>query len=151
MAVNEEEDEWDEKIRQALRYSVRILIKHPNIDPARITETLHLKPNISGVAGSQRATPAGKSLPSLYKESGWSHWFKVERNRRFFEDVVKLIDRLEPHQEFLHEIVNGGGSIDLIVHLPGDINIGDSLPWRELIRLGALRIGLGIEVFPDFN
>jgi len=56
-----------------------------------------------------------------------------------------------PHKEFLHEIVNGGGTIDLIVHLPGDINIGDCFPWRDMARLSALRVDLGIEVFPDFN
>src|SRR6202035_3144157 len=102
-----------------------ILIKHPKIDPAGITELLRLKPNSAGMVGSRRMTPDGKPLPGLHKESGWSHWFRVERNRRFFQDVVKVIDKLEPHRDFLHEIVRGGGSIDLIVQLPGDVNIGD--------------------------
>jgi hypothetical protein len=35
--------------------------------------------------------------------------------------------------------------------LPGDINIGDRFPWRDMGRLSALRIELGIEVFPDFK
>ena len=48
-------------------------------------------------------------------------------------------------------IVKGGGAIDLIVNLPGDLNIGDALPWHEMQRLSALRIDLGIEVFPGFN
>jgi hypothetical protein len=78
-------------------------------------------------------------------------WFLVERNRLFFADVVKLIDRLEPHKDFLHEIVSIGGRISLIVHLPGDTNIGSSFHWRDMVRLGDLRIDLGIEVFPNFN
>jgi hypothetical protein len=127
------------------------MIKHPNIDPARITEKLQIKPNISGVAGSRRITPAGKSLLSTYKESEWSHWFRVERNRLFFLDVVKIIDRLELHKDFLSEIVDDGGTIDLIVNLPGDVNIGDSFRWHDMARLSALRIDLGIEVFPEFN
>ena len=151
MTLEDGEDEWDEKIKDSLRYEVRLMIKHPNIDPAEITKTLGLKPNVSGIVGSRRMTPAGKPLPSVYRESGWSHWFRVERNRRFFQDVVKVIDKIEPHRDFMLKIVDGGGTIDLIVHLPGDVNIGASLPWREMARLCALRIDLGIEVFPDFN
>jgi hypothetical protein len=151
MALGDEEDEWAEQIKHSLRYSVRLMIKHPNIDPTRITEALGLKPNTSGIVGSWRKTPTGKSLPVTYKESGWSHWFRVERNRFFFQDVVKVIDKLEPQRDFLHEIVNGGGTIDLIIHLPGDANIGDHLQWRDMGRLSSLRIDLGIEVFPEFN
>ncbi len=151
MALDDEDDKWDEEIKRALRYSIRLMIKHPNIDPARITEELLLKPNLSHLAGSPRMTPKATPLPGVYRESAWSHWFRVERNRLFFADVVKLIDRLEPHKNFLHEIVDGGGAIDLIVNLPGDTNIGDSFRWRDMARLAALRIDLGIEVFPDFN
>ena len=75
----------------------------------------------------------------------------VERNRLFFTDVGKVIDRLEPYRDFLLHVVDGGGKINLIVSLPGDINIGDDLPSREMARLCALKIDLGIEVFPDFN
>lgn len=146
-----DQDEWDEKIKQSLRYGVRILIKHPHIDPSKITDVLRLKPNSTTIAGAPRTTPKGGPLPGVYPESAWSHWFDVERNRRFFQDVTKLIDRLEPYKEFLHEIVDQGGTVDLIVNLPGDINIGDALGWRDMARLAALRIDLGVEVFPDFN
>lgn len=151
MTPEDGKDEWDKKIKDSLRYSVRLMIKHPNIDPAKITEALGLNPNVSGIVGSRRMTPAGKPLPSVYRESVWSHWYDTKQNRRFFSDVTKLIDRLEPHKAFLIEIGKSGGSIGLIVELPGDVNIGDSIPWREMARLCALRIDLGIEVFPDFN
>lgn len=151
MALDDEDDEWDEKLKRSLRYEVRLLIKHPDMDPARITETLRLKPNLSHLAGSPRITPKGGSLPGVYRESAWSHWFRIERNRLFFADVAKLIDRLEPQKEFLHGIVSSGGTIDVIVSVPGDTNIGDSFRWRDMARLAALRIDLGIEVFPNFN
>jgi hypothetical protein len=149
--VVDNEDEWDERIRQSLRYGVRILIKHPNINPTKITETLGLLPNLFHVAGTPRMTPKGKLLDGVHKLSTWSCWYDVTRNRLFFRDVVKLIDKFEAHRDFLHEIVDGGGSIDLIVNLPGDINIGDSFRWQDMARLSTLRIDLGIEVFPDFN
>ena len=83
MALGDEEDEWDRKIKDPLRYSIWLLFKHPNIDPQRITENLGLKPNSSGMVGSPRITPIGKPLPGLHKESVWSCWFRTERNRCF--------------------------------------------------------------------
>jgi hypothetical protein len=151
LMTSDEEDEWEEKIKASLRYSVRILTKHPNIDPATITQMLQLQPNVFHVAGTSRKTSKGDPLPGEYRESGWSHWFRVQRSRRFFEEVTKLADLLEPRKEFLHEIVSQGGTIDLIVHLPGDINIGSTLDWRDMVRLAALHIDLGVEVFPDFK
>jgi hypothetical protein len=151
MALNDEEDDWDEKIKRSLRFEIRLMIKHPNIDPAKITEKLQLEPNISSMVGNPRVSPVGKPLPGIYRESGWSYWFQVERNRLFFRDVAKLIDGLEAHKAFLIDIVEGGGTISLIVSLPGDVNIGDTLRWRDMARLSALHIDLGIEVFPEFN
>jgi hypothetical protein len=151
MMPGDEEDEWDEKIRQSLRYTVRLLIKHPHIDPARITDELKLFPDLSGMVGSPRTTPAGKAIQGVRTESVWSHWFRTERNRLFFRDIVKVVDDLQAHAKFLHEIVSGGGSISVIVSLPGDINIGDHFQWRDMARLSALHIDLGIEVFPDFG
>jgi hypothetical protein len=151
MTQDDDEDEWDRKIKDSLRYVIRLLIKHPNIDPARITEILGLKPKLSHVAGSPRMTLTGMPLPGLHQESAWGYSFQTERNRPFFQDVVRMIDQLEPHREFLHGIVNGGGTVGLIVHLPGDINIGSSFHWRDMARLSALHVGLGIEVFPEFN
>jgi hypothetical protein len=147
MATNHMAEEEDSE----LRYDVRLLIKHPHIDPARITHALGLDPNLSAIVGSGRKAPNGAVLPGVHKVSSWSHWFHVDGNRFFFSDIVQMIDRLEPQKAFLAEMVDGGGSIDLIIHLPGDKNIGDTFPWRDMARLAELHINLGIEVFPDYN
>jgi hypothetical protein len=134
-----------------LRYEVRLLIRHPNIDPDRITETLGLTPHLSAKAGSVRKAPNGVVLPGLHKFSVWSHSFRVEEHRHFFTDVEKMIDRLEPHKALLTEIADSGGSIELIVDMPGDVNLGSTLGWRYMARLSDLHIDLGIEVFPDMH
>jgi hypothetical protein len=144
-------DEWDFEKNESLRFKIRLLIRHPNIDPDRITRTLQLTPHLSAMMGSVRKGPKGAALPGLHKDSVWSHSFRVERNRFFFSDAVKLIDKLEPHRAFLVEIDKSGGSISMVLDLPGDTNIGDVFPWREMARLCDLRINLSIEVFPEFN
>jgi hypothetical protein len=81
----------------------------------------------------------------------WGYSVRVEGKRCFGEDIVKLIETLEAHAEFLSEIVKTEGTIDLVVHLPGDINVGDLLPWDVLARLAFLKVSLGVEVFPTFK
>ena len=136
--------------KASLRYAVRLLIKHPGIDPQFISKELGLTPIACWSAGAARATPTGRPLPGVHKESMWNYSNKIEGDRRFFEHFAKMISDLEPQARFLAEIVEGGGTVTLIIHLPGDINIGNVLSWRYLERLSRLHVDLGIEVFPQF-
>ena len=136
---------------QPYRFEVRLLIKHPRIHPDLITKRLGLMPHMTHLAGTPRKNPIGTPLPGVYRESAWSYSFRVDGKRHFFEDVAKLIDKVEPHARFLSEIADTGGTISLIVSLPAEINIGDTLPIQELARLSALKIDLGIEVFPKLT
>src|SRR6266571_8669806 len=99
----DEDDEW-------LRYDVWLLIKHPNLDPALITKTLRLKPHLTHLVGSPRKTPVGTPLPGVHRVSAWSYSYRIERNRFFFNEVEKLLRKLEPHARFLRKIVEEKGS-----------------------------------------
>lgn len=133
------------------KYRLRLLIKHPNIDPREITTSLELMPNAFAKAGTVRATPTGTVLPGEHEVSMWSHWVEVSGKRQFFSGFSELMNKLETHKAFLAEIVLGGGSLALIVDLPGRFNIGDTLPWTDMARLCALQINLGVEVFPHWS
>jgi hypothetical protein len=135
----------------SLRYQIRLVIHHPDIDPDRITKTLGLASHAVAIKGGVRKTPKGTPLPGLHRTSAWSHWFGVDRHRHFFSEVVKMIDRLEPHKALLTEIAGGGGSICLIADLPGDVNIGSEFPWRDMARLADQHIDPGVEVYPEYN
>jgi hypothetical protein len=140
----------DEENRD-LRYRIRFVIHHPDIDPDRITKSLGLTPHHSAIAGSVRKAPNGVILPGLHRTSSWSHSYRIERHRHFFSEIVKIIDRLEPHKDLLNEIAGSGGSLCLIADLPGDVNIGSEFPWRDMARLADLHIDLGVEVYPEYN
>jgi hypothetical protein len=134
-----------------LRYDVRLLIKHPRIDPQLISERLGLAPKVTHLAGAKRATPTGTPLSGTYRQSMWGWSARTEGKRAFFDDVVALVQQLRAHQAFLSELVDAGGSIEVIVHLPGDKNLGSTIGWQELKIFAELKIKLGVEVFPDFN
>ncbi|WP_298255827.1 DUF4279 domain-containing protein [Bradyrhizobium sp.] len=136
---------------ETLRYNVRFIIRHPAIDPDVITRTLQIEPTRAAMVGSFMKTPKGETLQGRHRDSVWSCTLRLARNRFFFREVVDLIEKLEPHKAFLVDLIESGGEASVNIDLPGDTNIGDILPWREVARLGALRIELGIEVFPEFN
>jgi len=144
-------EQMDDEENRDLRYRIRLVIHHPDIDPDRITKTLRLPPDSFAIKGSVRKTPKGNILPGLHRTSSWSHVFRIERHRHFFSEVVKMIDRLEPHKALLNEIADNGGFINLIADLPGDVNIGSEFPWRDMARLADLHIDLGVEVYPEYN
>jgi len=140
---NEEKDNY--------RYGIRLLIIHPNIDPAVISSKLQLRECMRWMAGTKRQTPTGTPLPGIHSDTRWGYSFEVEENRFFFNDVKNFLKKLEPHKEFILELTDTGGSVSIIVNLPGDINIGDTFEWKDLELLISLRIDLGVEVFPHFS
>lgn len=110
-----------------------------------------MKPHMTQHAGAVRKTPKGDVLSGSYKESRWGWSKQVNGQRNFFDEIAELLDRLEPHQAFITGIVNSDGVVEVIFHLPGDVNIGWDLKWPKLERLAKLRINLGVEVFPEFG
>lgn len=134
-----------------LCFDLRLLVKHPTIKPADITQELGLIPSTELEVGKPKRTPAGTPLPGTYTETKWGTISRCTEQRRFFDAVASLCEQLQSRRDFLLHIVETGGSIEIIVHLPGSMNIGDTINWSHLKALADLRIDLGIEVFPDFS
>lgn len=108
-------------------------------------------PHLNVAARDARITPAGKSLPGVYRETIWGWAKRIEQKRDFFEEVAKLGRQLQLHGNFIAQLNEQGGAISLIVDLPGDQNIGSILNWSDMKALADLRIDVGIEVFPEFK
>ncbi len=137
------------KEQETLEFGIRLLIKHPTMDPSRITEELGLRPQLTRLVGAARQTPNGVPLPGRNRSSVWSYSFDVTKTRSFFRKLSGFVAKLENHKKLFHQIVRSGGSAELIVELNGGENIGDVLSHLELKRLSDLKIDLGIEIFPD--
>jgi len=134
-----------------LRFMVRLLVKHPSIDPFVITKELGLIPHLAHHVGKNRLTPKGRILAGQYRESVWGWSKDVEGKRAFFDEVADLSIQLERHRHFLSKLVAEGATVSLILHLPGDVNIGSNLRSTDMKRLADLGIDLGIEVFPKWS
>ena len=132
-------------------YDVCLRVSHPNEKLDTITNELGLQPDYKWQAGQPRTTPIGTPLPGVNRDTYWTYCDRIAGHRMFFETVVELLARLEAAEEYVWGLLRSGGQVNLIVHLPGRTNIGDSLAPADLLRMGRLGIGLGVEVFPDMR
>jgi len=132
----------------ARRLALRLLIRHPTIDPDDITRALKLTPHLSHRVGAERFAPNGRSLGGVYRDSRWSHSATYELHGQWFvESILPLIDHLEEHGDFLRNIRASGGSTDFILAFLGDGHFSDSITAETMTRLANLSIDLGIEVY----
>ncbi len=143
-----EHDDPDAEQPASKRFDVELFIVHPTIDPAEISTTLGLDAKFAHRVGDQRKTPAGTLLPGVHRDTRWRHSRRYKTGDQWFADkVVGLIDRIEPHKEFLKSLTSSGGQICVIVQFLGDGYFGDEVPKVILSRLADLDLDLGIECF----
>jgi hypothetical protein len=133
------------------RYTIGLHIKHPEISPDAITAGLGLTPQYSWRRGEPCRTPTGTELGGFRKETMWHHLTKEEGRRYFFESLRGFVDRLRPNRDFLAQLVSGGGRVTLLIHLAGDVNMGDDLEPETLRLMSELGIALSVEVFPKIK
>jgi hypothetical protein len=139
-----------ESLEGALRKTYRIIlrIRHPELDPAVITASLGWKPDRSWKAGDQAITPKGTKLPSLRSDGLWSRTFSYEGEQCIADNLDKILDRLLTHKPIFQKLNRLGAQSALYLQLPGEINIGDSIPWGVLKKFADLRISFELETFP---
>lgn len=135
---------------EQLKFKIRILIRHPTADPIEITNKLGTDPDNFQKVGEIRKTPRGKAVGGINEYSMWSKSFFFEKERNFFHRASSVIDLFEGNKDFIVNLIDSGGSIQLITDLSGQLNIGDVFSWKDLGRLADLKIDLGVEVFPEF-
>lgn len=122
-------------------YSVRLLITHPNLSVNEITAALGMEPDNSWDAGKRNFT----------KEMRWSHTSWTTGKRLFFDEIHDVLSWLYKKLDFILRMRASGGELQLIVQLPGNINIGDTLKSDTLSIALNLGVIIGIEVFPSLS
>jgi hypothetical protein len=96
-------------------------VRHPNLDPALLTETLHLEPLHSWRAGEPRRSVTGAALGGEHRDSYWSAplpgqavgpaAFPLEM---FLGQQLVQLNR---HREFLARLQNESAQISLLIEV----------------------------------
>jgi hypothetical protein len=102
-------------------YGMSLRVRHPNVDPALLTKTLHLQPLHSWRAGEPRRSITGSTLGGEHRESYWSAPLpgQAEGATAFPLELflAQQLVHLSRHREFLSRLQNEGGQISLLVEL----------------------------------
>ena len=132
-------------------FTISLRIRHPTIDPDRITKALGIEPQHTWKAGDPRRDPGGEELEGDYRESYWMGRLmdapQLSSGRLSVESVLqRTLDQLRRSHEFLDELNTNGGVAELQVSLYARENFRLELPADSLALLSRLRVSVVLDV-----
>src|SRR5689334_18002694 len=104
-------------------YELRILVRHPTLPKEHLLTLFG--------DGSDHSVSAGERGKTY---SFWSTTDRVTGERAFSRGLTRALEWLEERSTAVSDILRTGGNIEVILQLPGDRNIGDTLDANELAR-----------------
>jgi hypothetical protein len=130
------------------KFDVELFIVHPTFDPADISTALGLEAHFAHRVGDRWKTPKGALLPGNYPDTRWRHCVRCTVTEQWYAaEVMRLIDRLEPHKAFFATLRSTGGTASVVIQFLGDGYFGDEIPSIALAKLVDLGLALAIECF----
>jgi hypothetical protein len=132
-------------------FTISLRIRHPTVDPDRITKALGIEPQHTWKAGDPRRDPGGEELEGDYRESFWMGRLmdapQLSSGRLSVESVLqRTLDQLRRSHEFLDELNTNGGVAELQVSLYARENFRLELPADSLALLSRLRVSVVLDV-----
>ena len=148
-------------------FEISLRIRHPSIDPARISSELNIQPEHSFKVGDPRESSSGSVLTSVHAESYWLGsldaitaaaslvGFVGERTRMVRERIqaaaslsltlaldASVINFLRPHSDFIRRLQSEEGQVTLLIELSTSALNGFSLSPQFTRLLSDLGIAL---------
>ena len=131
-------------------FAMSLGVRHPDIDPAQITEALGLQPGHVWSKGEQRTDAVGTALAGNHRASYWLCEIppRPDEKASLESEISRLLHTLRKSTDFLQGLQNGGGTVELFVTIfvRGDFRI--ELRPDLAALLGRTGIALTIEVKP---
>lgn len=135
-------------------FTLSLRLRHPAIDPSRITQTLGIEPQHTWKAGDPRRDSAGAALEGTYRDSYWMGPLmeepKLSSARLSVESVLlQTLAHLRRSQGFLEQLHADGGVAELHVSLYAREAFRLELSDETLGLLGRLGMGVALDVHPS--
>ncbi len=134
----------------AYEFTMSLRVRHPAIDPARITQALGIEPQHHWRAGQQRCDPAGQPLEGTHHDSYWvSRLLEDPRLSGGALSVESLLEqtlaRLRRAQPLFDELRASGGIAELDLILFARENFRLDLSCDSLAALHRLGLQVALE------
>ena len=138
------------------QFTISLRVRHPSIDPSRITEALGQQPKRAWQAGALRATAKGDPLAGTYDDTYWTsgslrrgEWKPGSRSpETLYGAIEALLSDLAGHKRFFQDIRSGGGSVVFSVGWFLDGDTGGVFDHDLLRRMGDFGIDLMLFLYP---
>jgi Domain of unknown function (DUF4279) len=135
-------------------FTISLRLRHPAIDPSRITQTLGIEPQHTWKVGEPRRDPAGGTLAGVYRESYWMGRLMDEPQlssaRLSVESVLlQTLAHLRRSHDFLEQLHAEGGVAELHVSLYAREDFRLELSAQTLGLLGRLGLAVALDVHPQ--
>jgi hypothetical protein len=131
-------------------FAMSLGVRHPDIDPAQITQALGLQPGHVWSKGEQRTDAAGAALGGNHRASYWLCEVppRPDEPATLEGELARLLQTLRKSTTFLQGLQQGGGTVELFVTIfvRGDFRI-ELIPEQAAL-LGQAGIALTIEFKP---
>ncbi|HKT74246.1 MAG TPA: hypothetical protein VJQ47_15250 [Steroidobacteraceae bacterium] len=113
----------------SLTYAASLRIRHPCLDPAKLTDTLRITPAHCWKAGEPRRSQSGSPLGGQHRDSYWSAPLLGTQGGAYplgspgmgaypLETFLRQqLLHLGRHREFLQQLQTEGGEISLLIEL----------------------------------
>lgn len=131
-------------------YKISLRIRHPSMDPDKITKTLNLIPRRSWQAGLSRTTPKGMPLEGTNPNTYWTsdiaegQWPDKDLNKA----INDLLDKLKSYKDMFQQITDDGGTVEFFVGWYFQGNSGDDFDHVVLGKMSDLKINLSLDIYP---
>lgn len=132
-------------------FTISLHVRHPTIDPGRITELLGIEPQHTWQAGGPRRGPAGEDREGVYRESYWTA--QLMEGPQLSSDGVSVetvlmqtTSLLHRAHDFLEQLKLDGGVGELHVSLFARGNFRLELLADSLALLGRLGLAIVLDV-----
>lgn len=135
----------------AYEFTISLRIRHPEIDPNRITEALSLQPQHSWKAGASRQTSTGGA--GEHRDSYWMAKLMEEpqltTSQISFESVlVQTITQLRRAQAFLEQLRAEGALSEISISLFARKDFRLELSPDTMTLMGRMGLAVAFEVQP---
>lgn len=130
------------------RYSISLRLRHPSMDPEKISTALGETPRFSWKAGERRRTPTGQSLEGLNDTTYWCSQSIDGKGFDLASTIGLNLESLESHRSFLTGFCSTGGEVEYFIGWYTDgRNTGETFNSDLLKRLADLGIDLAFDVY----
>jgi len=122
---------------------------HPILTADEISSRLELPSRFAHNVSEPRRSPSGQVLDGYYELSYVSMPLIRKKTIELDEELSLWCEVLEPREQILREIVCSGGKVEFYVSLFVSGLGGFELEQGLLARVGAMGLGLSVEIYTE--